>query len=100
MPATASLRARPALLWVLSAVVGVLAPALAFGATESPTAIAVGLVAAAMVAVLVERGVLAAPTCTARTAHPRARRRAPAYLPARVTDVPRHPLQPRAPGLV
>lgn len=100
MLATASPRARSALLWVLSVVVGVLAPALALSATESPTALAVGIVAAAMSAVLVGRAGLAVPAVIARTAFPHARRRAAAYLPARVTDVPRHPLQPRAPGLV
>lgn len=98
MVAAATARFRLALALVAGAAVAVLAPSLAATA-ESPSAVVLAAVAMAVAAVVVPGGHVGTPLLGAAR-QPRAADEAPPLLTGRVTDRRRHPLRPRAPGLV
>ncbi|MFC5727609.1 MULTISPECIES: hypothetical protein [Nocardioides] len=98
MVAAATARLRLALALATGAAIAVLAPSLSATA-ESPSAAVLVAVAMAVAAVAVPgRHVAASVPVAAR--HQRTADEAPSFLAGRVTDPRRHPLRPRAPGLV
>lgn len=82
------------------ALIALLVPALLVPALDSPSAVVLAAVAVAVAAVLVIQSYVA--TSAACLPAPRAADadRVPSLLAGRVTDPLRHPLRPRAPGLV
>jgi hypothetical protein len=93
-------RLRFALAVLLGGAVALLMPSLFATTVDSPSAVVLAAVAAAVAAMFGPHSRVAASVARVLVPQPRAAEDTPAFLARRVADPVHHPLRPRAPGLV
>lgn len=85
---------------IVGALVALLAPALLVSTLDTPSTVVLAALAVALTAALVIPSYAATSAARPPAPHASTADRAPLLLADRVTDPLRHPLRPRAPGLV
>lgn len=85
---------------IVGALVALIAPALLVATLDAPSTIVLAALAVALTAALVVPSYVATSSAGLPAARASAADRTPSLLADRVTDPLRHPLRPRAPGLV
>ena len=96
----AAARLRLALVLILGGTSAFLVLSLLTTTTSAPSAVVLAAVAATIATVAGANRLSVTPVSTSLGQPPRTSDAVPALRAGRVTDTPRHPLRPRAPGLV